>query len=740
MHARERATKCLYIRAVIVKEELPNVGRSTFIETLIMSVVVKSETTNDQVGKKSESPFRDIKECDSINDIVNHIVTIGVWEMYTYEWLFNRKTFLYYHTMLSSYYFYDKNNNLTSFNDKTFFLYVHTFVNTEFVNNFIFKNEDKKKKIKLTSYTKTMQGRRKKQEDRYVVITDLSRYIDSNDYKTWFFYKMNPLYFFSIFDGHRGIKACEFCMTHIIKNIIYYLYNQATTDEAEPSVETTAMVETAEGENTEDKCSDEKCEGFQGESNTKPHIQEKTSENKKDDVSNVKNGNKNKEKRTNSVQDEGNNKKRKTYDKEEEVCGGDSSSQLKRDNDKCEQDVAGNYDREGDAADADDAHDAADDDAHDAADDDDDDEGKANRSKSNGSRCNADGKNEGNSKLNSRKKLRFLDDMKDEEIMECIKLAFLKTDEHFLKVSKFPNHGCTIISLIVVKNKMFIANLGDCRAIGIVNTNNVLKTDLLSHDHKPNDPKEKERIKKMGGDVICLQNVYRVKANVKKIPSEKPSLLERLSLKEEVYLAVSRAIGDKDFKHNNVISALPDVICKEIYKEDVGGNEVGAGMIKQKGEDPTVKSSKMDETDKSGKNGKVVETDGSGKNGKVVETDGSGKNEKIDETDGSGKNGKVDETDKIDHTEKTEKIGETGEDHENNFKDCDNMYYTPEEINYHFVVMACDGVWDTLSTKDVTQILQTYQHDPDKACSEIIKTAYAYGSQDNLTAMVLKFY
>lgn len=31
--------------------------------------------------------------------------------------------------------------------------------------------------------------------------------------------------------------------------------------------------------------------------------------------------------------------------------------------------------------------------------------------------------------------------------------------------------------------------------------------------------------------------------------------------------------------------------------------------------------------------------------------------------------------------------------------------------------------------KDVTQIIQKHQNDPDKACSEIIKTAYAYGSQ-----------
>ncbi|VWU53014.1 Protein phosphatase 2C, putative [Hepatocystis sp. ex Piliocolobus tephrosceles] len=72
------------------------------------------------------------------------------------------------------------------------------------------------------------------------------------------------------------------------------------------------------------------------------------------------------------------------------------------------------------------------------------------------------------------KKIKLLNDLTDEEIINYIKLAFIKTDEQFLNVSKYPKHGCTVISLIFLKNKMFVVNLGDCRAIGIVNINNTM--------------------------------------------------------------------------------------------------------------------------------------------------------------------------------------------------------------------------------------------------------------------------
>ncbi|VTZ69826.1 protein phosphatase PPM9, putative [Plasmodium chabaudi chabaudi] len=626
---------------------------------------VKENCEKNNVEEKNETTFKDIKGYKNINNIINYLITVGVWEMYTYEWLFNRKTYLYYHTLLKGYYFYDKNNNLTLFNDQNFFLYVCTFENTEFISYFFFNNSPKK--IKLTSYTKTMQGRRKKQEDRFIAITDLTKYIDPNDYKTLFFYKINPFYFFSIFDGHRGIKACEYCLTHIIINIIYFFYNQqnvqdkngdAKNENKEEPIDSTSdqminpkkqkiehhistISDPPNGDNMDNKIADQ-CSGCDPENEGKQEktdtVQNSQTNNVSDvnDINKEDNANKNKNKRSSVNIDGDDNVKKRKYDnknnlKNIKICKDDINTE----------DINSDVNNKNEKPEHVDKCENIENDAK-------------NENKPNDIDIN-------NTKHNKEENYKYLDELSDDEIIEYLKLAFLKTDEQFLKASKFPNHGCTIVSLIIFKNKMYVANLGDCRALGIVNINNVLKPEPLSHDHKPNDPKEKERIKKMGGDVVCLQNVYRVKANTKKNDSEKPSLLERLSFKDEVYLAVSRAIGDKDFKHNNVISAMPDVVCKEIYDSSLNQN----------------------------------------KNITDLEN-----NNEIDE---------------------------------DYFKDS-NLYLSSDEMNYHFVIMACDGVWDTLSNKDVTQIIQKYQNDPDKACSEIIKTAYSYGSQDNLTAMLLKLF
>ncbi|KEG03666.1 hypothetical protein YYE_01690 [Plasmodium vinckei vinckei] len=623
-----------------------NAAKENYEENNGMENYEKNNET-ENYEKNNATTFKDIKGYKSINNIISYLITVGVWEMYTYEWLFNRKTYLYYHTLLKGYYFYDKNNNLTLFNDQNFFLYVCTFENTEFISYFFFNNSPKK--IKLASYTKTMQGRRQKQEDRFIVVTDLTKYIDPNDYKTLFFYKINPFYFFSIFDGHRGIKACEYCLTHIIINIIYFFYNQQNVENKsgspknenkEDPIDSTSdqIVKkkidllNSDNMNSNSASSCLECDPENENKQERSDVVQTSQTNDALDGSDINKediGNKHKNKRSNdNIDDEETVKKRK-YDnknnlKNIKICKNDINaenidSEVNNNNEnpehinKCEG-IENDIKHE---------------------------EGFEN--KPNDFKIN-------NTKHSKEENYKYLDELSDDEIIECLKLAFLKTDEQFLKASKFPNHGCTIISLIIFKNKMYVANLGDCRALGIVNINNVLKHEPLSHDHKPNDPKEKERIKKMGGDVVCLQNVYRVKANTKKSSAEKPSLLERLSFKDEVYLAVSRAIGDKDFKHNNVISAMPDVVCKEIYDSSINKNK--------------------------------------------------------------------------NNTEP----GNNNEIYEDYFKDS-NLYLSSDEMNYHFVIMACDGVWDTLSNKDVTQIIQKYQNDPDKACSEIIKTAYAYGSQ-----------
>ncbi|CAA9988636.1 protein phosphatase 2C, putative [Plasmodium knowlesi strain H] len=649
--------------------------------------VSQDDTKQDNANANKEDKQKNVKDYNNINDIISYIIKVGVWEMYTYEWLMNRKTFLYYNTYVKNYFFYDKNNNLTPFNERYFFLYVITFDNTDFVANFFFKKNEKKnniKKIKLSSYTKTMQGRRKKQEDRYTVINDMTKYIDAYDYKTLFFYKRNPFYCFSVIDGHRGIKACEYCMTHIVKNIIYYFYNQDNVRQDEFKLGPTSGTKV----NKQDPPDGQSCSG---KDDTHKREVQSTSAKGRTQEGTQDSENKN---RGDSTSTEFSHHDSSTGDDKKDSPSRSNTQESEKEEGRSKdkramvkEEISKTKKRKIDSSDITESEENP---SQRESEDDDKNRSEGNvsafcdeNSREKKDQCTGTSITEDKGKATSvntstsdQKKLVFLEDLTDEEIINCIKLAFLKTDEQFLKISKFPNHGCTVISIIVIKNKMFIANLGDCRAIGIVNVNNTLKAEMLSQDHKPNEPRERERIKKMGGEVICMQNVYRVKANAKKTISDPSNLLDRLPMKEEVYLAVSRAIGDKDFKENNVVSALPDVICRELCDADKGKKEFEG------------------------------------------ENENENENENVECSDPAVRV-KVEE---------------------NYFKEGEPFFFSAEEMNYLFVVLACDGVWDTLSNKDVAQILQSYQHDPDKACSEIIKTAFACGSQDNITAIVLKFY
>lgn len=74
---------------------------------------------------------------------------------------------------------------------------------------------------------------------------------------------------------------------------------------------------------------------------------------------------------------------------------------------------------------------------------------------------------------------------------------------------------------------------------------------------------------------------------------------------------------------------------------------------------------------------------------------------------------------------------------------------TPE-ITHHtiqpddqFLILACDGVWDVLSSQEAVDIvknaLQENDNDPSIAAETLGKTAYDKGSDDNISAMVIIF-
>ncbi|CAO3670507.1 unnamed protein product [Rhizopus stolonifer] len=127
--------------------------------------------------------------------------------------------------------------------------------------------------------------------------------------------------------------------------------------------------------------------------------------------------------------------------------------------------------------------------------------------------------------------------------------AYLKLDKELSEDQSFINDpsGCTAVTALITPDQksIFVANAGDSRVI--ISTQG--KSKPLSFDHKPSDPKESARISKAGGFV----EFNRVNGN----------------------LALSRALGDFEFKNNTSLSpeeqavtCNPDVIEHEITDQD----------------------------------------------------------------------------------------------------------------------------------------------------------------------------
>lgn len=121
---------------------------------------------------------------------------------------------------------------------------------------------------------------------------------------------------------------------------------------------------------------------------------------------------------------------------------------------------------------------------------------------------------------------------------EAFKKAFWSIDMKLSEIPAFHSEGGTaIICVLLAKGEIICANAGDSRAVLYRGTTVI----PLSSDHKPSNAAEKTRIEKAGGSV----DSHRVNG----------------------LLALSRAIGDFDFKANHnlsweeqMVTALPDIV------------------------------------------------------------------------------------------------------------------------------------------------------------------------------------
>ncbi|EDO15532.1 hypothetical protein Kpol_479p20 [Vanderwaltozyma polyspora DSM 70294] len=136
------------------------------------------------------------------------------------------------------------------------------------------------------------------------------------------------------------------------------------------------------------------------------------------------------------------------------------------------------------------------------------------------------------------------------DLKQCLIDLYLSTDKELLKEPAIRNDhsGCTATSILVSKlqNLVVCANAGDSRTV--LSTNGIAKA--LSYDHKPTLASEKSRIVAAGGFV----EMDRVNGN----------------------LALSRAIGDFEFKSNDelspeeqIVTCVPDVMEHSLdYSKD----------------------------------------------------------------------------------------------------------------------------------------------------------------------------
>lgn len=115
-----------------------------------------------------------------------------------------------------------------------------------------------------------------------------------------------------------------------------------------------------------------------------------------------------------------------------------------------------------------------------------------------------------------------------ESLGEALNETFTILDNKFLSAFSDDNSGSTCCAVIITPKYVVCANVGDTRCIMSVGG----FAKALSEDHKPDHPRERERIISAGG------KVHRCRVDG---------------------LAVSRALGDFSFKKNQRITCNPDI-------------------------------------------------------------------------------------------------------------------------------------------------------------------------------------
>jgi len=114
----------------------------------------------------------------------------------------------------------------------------------------------------------------------------------------------------------------------------------------------------------------------------------------------------------------------------------------------------------------------------------------------------------------------------DADMQKAFRDAFVELDKKFLE-KRYEDGTTACVAYITDNNKLYVANVGDSRAIVACADGSVVE---MSQDHKPDLPSERKRIEAAYHDVVVITDVYQGK---------------RIKIaRVDGMLAVARAIGD----------------------------------------------------------------------------------------------------------------------------------------------------------------------------------------------------
>lgn len=120
--------------------------------------------------------------------------------------------------------------------------------------------------------------------------------------------------------------------------------------------------------------------------------------------------------------------------------------------------------------------------------------------------------------------------------------------------------GSAALAGMILSNKLWVANAGDCRAV-LVTGSSVYQ---LTRDHCPSDPSERARIEKAGGAIL---NVNERKLLLCGLVVTKRHIMSRILPSG---LSVARSIGDSRVKQAlpEAVVSSPDVCCCPLSSTD----------------------------------------------------------------------------------------------------------------------------------------------------------------------------